>query len=148
MAWGYARAADALGVDIIQDCEVTGIRRDEDPTRAKERYFSPRNKDFEWDTAKAASNLKRHKVSFFEAATAFADILAKVNSVTNQLPQGSQLPVITKTTGSSIALLYVNYASKKLNPQQIYDYLSRVVQPKLQSVAAPFDVYAGAILNR
>ena len=28
---------------------VTGIRRDEDPTRAKERYFSPRNKDFEWD---------------------------------------------------------------------------------------------------
>jgi len=28
---------------------VTGIRRDEDATRAKERYFSPRNKDFEWD---------------------------------------------------------------------------------------------------
>lgn len=25
VAWGYARAADALGVDIIQDCEVTGI---------------------------------------------------------------------------------------------------------------------------
>ena len=28
VAWGYARAADALGVDIIQNCEVTGIRRD------------------------------------------------------------------------------------------------------------------------
>ena len=26
VAWGYARAADALGVDIVQDCEVTGIR--------------------------------------------------------------------------------------------------------------------------
>ena len=26
VAWGYARAADALGVDIIQQCEVTGIR--------------------------------------------------------------------------------------------------------------------------
>ncbi len=25
VAWGYARAADALGVDIIQRCEVTGI---------------------------------------------------------------------------------------------------------------------------
>jgi len=25
VAWGYARAADALGVDIIQNCEVTGI---------------------------------------------------------------------------------------------------------------------------
>jgi len=29
VAWGYARAADALGVDIIQNCEVTGIRQDE-----------------------------------------------------------------------------------------------------------------------
>jgi sarcosine oxidase, subunit beta len=26
VAWGYARAADALGVDIIENCEVTGIR--------------------------------------------------------------------------------------------------------------------------
>jgi sarcosine oxidase subunit beta len=30
VAWGYARAADARGVDIIQNCEVTGIRRDRD----------------------------------------------------------------------------------------------------------------------
>jgi sarcosine oxidase, subunit beta len=29
VAWGYARAADALGVDIIQNCEVTGIRRED-----------------------------------------------------------------------------------------------------------------------
>ncbi len=28
VAWGYARAASALGVDIIQNCAVTGIRRD------------------------------------------------------------------------------------------------------------------------
>ena len=28
VAWGYARAADALGVDIIQNCAVTGIRRE------------------------------------------------------------------------------------------------------------------------
>src|SRR5258708_3557118 len=28
VTWGYARAADALGVDIIENCEVTGIRRD------------------------------------------------------------------------------------------------------------------------
>ncbi len=27
VAWGFARAADACGVDIIQNCEVTGIRR-------------------------------------------------------------------------------------------------------------------------
>ena len=28
VAWGYARAADALGVDIIENCEVTAVRRD------------------------------------------------------------------------------------------------------------------------
>ncbi|MGI9271653.1 MAG: sarcosine oxidase subunit beta family protein [Woeseiaceae bacterium] len=27
VAWGFARAADALGVDIIEQCEVTGINR-------------------------------------------------------------------------------------------------------------------------
>ena len=26
VAWGYARAADELGVDIVQNCEVTGLR--------------------------------------------------------------------------------------------------------------------------
>jgi sulfate adenylyltransferase subunit 2 len=35
----------AYGFDAL----ITGIRRDEDSTRAKERYFSPRNAEFEWD---------------------------------------------------------------------------------------------------
>lgn len=43
---------DALQ-DLIADEDMhaifLGIRRDEEGTRAKERYFSPRNKDFEWD---------------------------------------------------------------------------------------------------
>ncbi|HZC17690.1 MAG TPA: FAD-dependent oxidoreductase, partial [Caulobacteraceae bacterium] len=26
VVWGYARAADSLGVDIVQNCEVTGLR--------------------------------------------------------------------------------------------------------------------------
>ncbi len=30
VAWGFARAADALGVDIVQNCEVVGIGRDGD----------------------------------------------------------------------------------------------------------------------
>ena len=28
MAWGFARGADRAGVDIIQNCQVTGIRRE------------------------------------------------------------------------------------------------------------------------
>jgi sarcosine oxidase subunit beta len=30
VAWGYARGADAMGVDIIQNCEVTGFQRGAD----------------------------------------------------------------------------------------------------------------------
>ena len=30
VAWGFARGADARGVDILQNCEVTGIHRDGD----------------------------------------------------------------------------------------------------------------------
>ena len=32
--------------------------------------------EFEWDEAKAEANLRKHEVSFPEAATAFADPLA------------------------------------------------------------------------
>ena len=32
--------------------------------------------DFEWDSAKAESNISKHGVSFFEAATVFADPFA------------------------------------------------------------------------
>lgn len=34
VAWGYARAADALGVDIIQNCEVTGFEVGADGVQA------------------------------------------------------------------------------------------------------------------
>jgi sarcosine oxidase subunit beta len=40
VAWGYARAADALGVDIIENCEVLGIGRD--PSGAVESLTTTR----------------------------------------------------------------------------------------------------------
>lgn len=36
VAWGYARAADRLGVDIIENCEVTGFLRDGDAVNGVE----------------------------------------------------------------------------------------------------------------
>ena len=36
--------------------------------------------DFEWDPDKAAANLKKHKVSFFEAATVFQDLDVVIES--------------------------------------------------------------------
>jgi len=34
--------------------------------------------EFEWDSKKAASNLRQHGVSFEEAASVFSDVLAAV----------------------------------------------------------------------
>ena len=36
VAWGYARTADRLGVDIIENCAVTGIRREDGEVRGVE----------------------------------------------------------------------------------------------------------------
>ena len=38
VAWGYARAADALGVDIIQNCEVTGFVKNAAGRRRRRRH--------------------------------------------------------------------------------------------------------------
>ncbi|MBP7003197.1 sarcosine oxidase subunit beta family protein [Amaricoccus sp.] len=41
VAWGYARAADARGVDLIQNCEVTGIRVENGRVRGVETTRGP-----------------------------------------------------------------------------------------------------------
>ena len=65
---------------------------------------------------------------------AVADVLSKVNQVKYVLPREALDPVVTKQTGDSTALLYMSFNSNVLTPAQITDYLTRVVQPKLQTI--------------
>lgn len=71
----------------------------------------------------------------YDANTAMTDIMAKVSQVSNQLPRESNQPVIVKETGSKFALMYLGYSSSEMSMEQITDYLTRIVQPKLQTVA-------------
>ncbi|MDP8985575.1 MAG: efflux RND transporter permease subunit, partial [Pseudomonadota bacterium] len=71
----------------------------------------------------------------YDSSKAAAEINIKVNSVLNQLPVGSQQPSITVKVGSSTDALYMGFSSPTLEPNQVTDYLQRVVQPKLQAVA-------------
>ena len=48
---------------------IVGVRRDEDPTRAKERYFSPRDKHMEWNVADQPPELWDQFKTDFEAGT-------------------------------------------------------------------------------
>ncbi len=65
---------------------------------------------------------------------ALVEITTKVSSVLNRLPAGSQQPILTVKIGQTIDAMYIGFASNELAPNQITDYLTRVVQPKLQAV--------------
>jgi multidrug efflux pump len=65
---------------------------------------------------------------------ALTQIQSKVNSVLNQLPAGSQTPTLQELSGSGAYLMYLNYSGKDYTQQQITDYLTRVVQPAINSV--------------
>lgn len=70
----------------------------------------------------------------YDSGKAMTEINAKVNSVLNQLPSGTQQPTLTLKVGQTIDAMYIGFASEVLAPNQITDYLTRVVQPKLQAV--------------
>ena len=65
---------------------------------------------------------------------AFTDIMSKVAQVQNDLPKESELPVIQKLTGTQTALLYIGFNSNQMSQEQITDYITRAVQPKIETV--------------
>ena len=65
---------------------------------------------------------------------AVADVLAKTNQVRSVLPRDSNDPIVVKQTGQGFALMYMSFNSKVMTSSQITDYLTRVVQPRLQTV--------------
>ena len=70
----------------------------------------------------------------YDADKALTEINTKVASVLNQLPTGTLQPTLTVKVGQTIDAMYIGFNSDTLAPNQITDYLTRVVQPKLQAV--------------
>lgn len=70
----------------------------------------------------------------YDPDKALTEISAKVNSVLNQLPQGTQQPVLTLQIGQTLAAMYISFSSTELSGNQMTDYVERVVQPQLQAV--------------
>src|ERR1700678_3113270 len=70
----------------------------------------------------------------YDTSKAAAEINIKVSSVLNQLPTGTLKPVITVKAGQTIDAMYLGFTSDVLASNQITDYLTRVVQPKLQAL--------------
>jgi len=77
-----------------------------------------------------AANLRLN----YDPNKALTEITSKVNAVLNQLPNGTQQPILTTTIGETIDSMYIGFYSEVLASNQITDYIVRVVQPKLQTV--------------
>ncbi|WP_136067704.1 efflux RND transporter permease subunit [Modicisalibacter radicis] len=81
-----------------------------------------------------ASTIEVHMTLNYDANAALAEVQAKVASQRSVLPQAAESPVIESSTGDSTALMYLAFYSGEMPVPQITDYLTRVVQPKLQAL--------------
>jgi len=81
----------------------------------------------------------------YDPSKAMTDVMAKVQQVRYLIPRESNDPIITKTTGQTIAVMYLGFSSDQLSSAAISDYLSRVVQPLLATVdgVASADILGG-----
>jgi multidrug efflux pump len=70
----------------------------------------------------------------YDPNDALTQITAKVNRVRGELPAGSEDPVFDVSVGETTASAYVGFYSRSLEGNQITDYLTRVVQPKLSTI--------------
>lgn len=70
----------------------------------------------------------------FPPDTAMSDVIAKVAEVKSLLPTDAVDPQIIKSTGSSLATVYMAFYSPTLSTEQITDYLKRIIQPRLSTI--------------
>src|SRR6266568_2255916 len=87
-------------------------------------------------SAQGVSTITVHLKLNYDTNAALTQIQAKVAQVRNDLPPEAQVPVIDlQTADQQIAAMYLGFSSKELDQNQITDYLTRVVQPKLSAVS-------------
>ena len=90
----------------------------------------------ESSSAQGLSTITVHLKLNYDTNAALTQIQAKVAQVRNDLPPDSQAPVIDlETADNQFAAMYLGFSSADLDQNQITDYLTRVVQPKLSAVS-------------
>src|SRR5467141_1553104 len=90
----------------------------------------------ESSSAQGLSTITVHLKLNYDTNAALTQIQAKLAQVRNDLPPESQAPVIDlETADTQFASVYLGFSSPSLDQNQITDYLTRVVQPKLSSIS-------------
>jgi multidrug efflux pump len=87
-------------------------------------------------SAQGLSTIQVHLKINYDTTAALTQIQAKVAQVRNDLPPDAQIPVIDlETADTQFAAIYIGFSSSNLDQNQITDYLTRAVQPKLSSIS-------------
>ena len=90
----------------------------------------------ESSSAQGLSTILVHLKLNYDTNAALTQVQAKVAQVRNDLPPEAEAPIIDlQTADSQFASMYLGFSSKDLDQNQITDYLTRVVQPKLSAVS-------------
>jgi multidrug efflux pump len=90
----------------------------------------------ESSSAQSLSTITVHLKLNYDTNAALTQVQAKVAQVRNDLPPEAEAPVIElETADNQFAAMYLGFSSDKLDQNQITDYLTRVVQPKLSAVS-------------
>jgi multidrug efflux pump len=90
----------------------------------------------ESSSAQGVSTITVHLKLNYDTNAALTQIQAKVAQVRNDLPPEAEAPVIElQTADNQFAAMYLGFSSSDLDQNQITDYLTRVVQPKLSAVS-------------
>src|SRR5213592_3615649 len=90
----------------------------------------------ESSSAQGVSTITVHLKLNYDTNAALTQIQAKVAQVRNDLPPEAQAPVIeVETADTQFAAMYLGFSSADLDQNQITDYLTRVVQPKLSAIS-------------
>ncbi len=90
----------------------------------------------ESSSASSLSMITVHLKLNYDTSAALTQIQAKVAQVRNDLPPEAEAPIIElETADSQFAAMYVGFASDELDQNQITDYLTRVVQPRLSAIS-------------
>ncbi len=71
----------------------------------------------------------------YDSRAALSDISARVNAMINQLPSGTLQPAITVANATTVDAMYIGFYSDTLQPNEITDYIIRVVKPRLETVS-------------
>jgi len=90
----------------------------------------------ESQSAQGISTIDVHLKLNYDTNAALTQIQAKVAQVRNDLPPEAEAPVIElQTADNQFAAMYLGFSSPDLDQNQISDYLTRVVQPKLSAIS-------------